>query len=89
MSFLNVFIMDQISLKTPNPKCRLFLKIDQERYLAAGVYLSEAPPSHPRFLFGVVKHFVGSESGQLYSVYCITTVYALHTTRYPPPLHTV
>jgi hypothetical protein len=35
--------MDQISLKTPNPKCRLFLKIYQQRYLAAGVYLSEAP----------------------------------------------
>ena len=39
--------MDQISLKTPNPKCRLFLKIDQERYLAAGVYLSEAPDPLP------------------------------------------
>jgi hypothetical protein len=41
--------MDQISIKTPNPKCRLFLKIDQERYLAAGVYLSEAlaPISSP------------------------------------------
>jgi hypothetical protein len=22
-------VMDQISIKTPNPKCRLFLKIDQ------------------------------------------------------------
>jgi hypothetical protein len=31
--------MDQISIKTPNLKCRLFLK----GYLAAGVYLSEAP----------------------------------------------
>ncbi len=31
-------------------KCRLFLKIDQQRYLAAGVYLSEAPSS-PRCLF--------------------------------------
>jgi hypothetical protein len=31
--------MDQISLKTPNPNCRLFLKIDQYRYLAAGIYL--------------------------------------------------
>jgi hypothetical protein len=30
-------IMDQISIKTPNPKCRLFLKIDQQRYLAVGV----------------------------------------------------
>jgi hypothetical protein len=42
--------MDQISIKTPNPKCRLFLKIEQLRYLAAGVYLSEAP-FPPRFLF--------------------------------------
>jgi hypothetical protein len=41
--------MDQIPIKTPNPKCRLFLKIDhyQQRYLAAGVYLSEAPDSLP------------------------------------------
>jgi hypothetical protein len=38
-------IMDQISIKTPNPKCRLFLKVDQ--YLAAGVYLSEAPVHSP------------------------------------------
>jgi hypothetical protein len=37
--------MDQISKKTPNPKCRLFLKIDL--YLAAGVYLSEAPIPPP------------------------------------------
>ncbi len=36
----------------PNPKCRLFWKID----LAAGVYLSEAL-SPPRFLFRVVKQF--------------------------------
>jgi hypothetical protein len=42
-----VYTMDQISLKTPNPKCRLFLKIHQERYLAAGVYLSEAPDPPP------------------------------------------
>jgi hypothetical protein len=36
--------MDQISIKIPNPKCRLFLKIDG--YLTPGVYLSEAldPP---------------------------------------------
>jgi hypothetical protein len=38
------------------PKCRLLLKIDLERALAAGVCLSEAP-SPPRFLFGVVKQF--------------------------------
>jgi hypothetical protein len=53
--------MDQRSIKTLNPKCRLFLKIDQERYyyLAVGVFLSEAV-SPPRF--GVVKQFVVSES---------------------------
>jgi hypothetical protein len=34
--------------KTPNPKCRLFLKIDQQTYLAACVYLSEAPDPFPR-----------------------------------------
>ncbi len=39
--------MDQISIKTPNPKCRLFLKIDQLGYLAAGVYLSEVPDPPP------------------------------------------
>ncbi len=43
--------MDQISIKTPNPKCRLFLKFYQLRYLAAGVNLSEAP-SPPRFCLG-------------------------------------
>ncbi len=32
--------MDQITIKKPNPKGRLFLKIDLERDLAAGVYLS-------------------------------------------------
>jgi hypothetical protein len=37
-----VVTMDQISKETPNPKCQLFLKIDQKRYLAEGVYLSEA-----------------------------------------------
>ncbi len=46
--------MDQISIKKPNTEWRLFLEIDQQRYLAAGVYLSEVP-SPPRFLFGVVK----------------------------------
>ncbi len=34
---------DQISKKTPTPKCRLFLKIDQKRYLVAGEYLPEGP----------------------------------------------
>ncbi len=42
--------MDQISTKSPNTKCRLFLKIDQLRYLAAGVYLSEAPDPLPPLL---------------------------------------
>jgi hypothetical protein len=44
--------MDQITIKKPNPKGRLFLKIDLERDLAAGVYLSEAP-SPSSFLFGL------------------------------------
>jgi hypothetical protein len=39
--------MDQISIKTPNPKCRLFLKIDQKRYLAAGFYLAPDPLPPP------------------------------------------
>ncbi len=43
--------MDQIALKTPNPKCWLFLKIDMQRYLVPCVYLSEAP-SPPRFCLG-------------------------------------
>ncbi len=62
--------MDQISIKTPNPKCRLFLKLNSIK--ATAVYLSEAP-SPPRFLFGVVKQFCSSESGQIHSV-CITPV---------------
>ncbi len=41
--------MDQISKKTPNPKCRLFKKIDLLWYLAAGVYLSDAPYPLPRY----------------------------------------
>jgi hypothetical protein len=48
--------MDQITIKTPNPKGRLFFKIDLEWDLAAGVYLYETPFS-PGFLFGVVKQF--------------------------------
>ncbi len=45
--------MDQISVKTPNRKCRLFLKIDQERDLAAGV----CGPLPSYVLFGVLKQF--------------------------------
>jgi hypothetical protein len=42
--YVELMSMDQISITTPNPKCRLFFKIDQ--YLAASVYLSEVhdPP---------------------------------------------
>ncbi len=35
---LKVKTVDQISIKTPKTRCRLFLKIDQLRYLAAGVW---------------------------------------------------
>jgi hypothetical protein len=35
-------VMDQITIKTPSPKGRLFSIIDLERDLAAGVSLSEA-----------------------------------------------
>jgi hypothetical protein len=35
--------MHQITIKTPNSKCRLFLIIHLYRDLAADVYLSEAP----------------------------------------------
>jgi hypothetical protein len=77
--------MDRIALKTPNPKCRLFLKI--EGYLAACVYLSEAP-SPPRFLLGVVKQFCRFLIRS--NTQCITLVDALHTTWSPPSLlHTV
>jgi hypothetical protein len=39
--------MGQISKKTSNTKCRLFLKVEQLGYLAAGVYLSEDPYPPP------------------------------------------
>jgi hypothetical protein len=39
--------MDQISIKTTIPKCRLFFKINQERYLTADDYLSEAADPLP------------------------------------------
>jgi hypothetical protein len=61
--------MDQISIKTPNPKGRLFFKIDLLRDLAAGVYLSEAPsPPLLGFCLGWSSNFVCSESGQIQSV---------------------
>ena len=51
--------MDQIPIKTPDPKGRLFLKIELLRDLAAGAYLSEAP---------LLDFCLGSESGQIHSV---------------------
>ncbi len=65
-----------------NPKCRLFLKIDLKRDMAAGVYLSEAP-SPPRFWFGVVKQFCRFRI--LSNTQCLSPAYALHTTRSPSP----
>ncbi len=62
---------------TPNPNGRLFFKIDLQRDLAAGVYLSEAP-SPPRFLFGVVKQFC--RFGIWSNTQCVTSEDALHTT---------
>ncbi len=41
------------------------------------------------FCWGVESNFVGSESGQIHSLF-ITPVYALHITPSPPPLlHTI
>jgi hypothetical protein len=54
---------------------------------AAGFYLSEAPSS-PRFQFGVVSDFVGSESGQIQSVKTPAKYVPQHTVTpylsYPP-----
>jgi hypothetical protein len=59
--------MDQITIKTPNPKCRLFLKIDLVSVLAAGVYLSEASPILG-FCLGWYSNFVDSGSGKIHTV---------------------
>jgi hypothetical protein len=48
-------------------------------YLAAGVYLSEAP-SPPRFLFGVVKQFC--RFGIWSHTQCIIPEYALRITQF-------
>jgi hypothetical protein len=48
--------MDQISKKTSNPKCLLFLKIDQLWYLAAGVYLSEDPYPLPPSRYALYEY---------------------------------
>ncbi len=75
----------KITIKTPNPKCRHFLKIELYRDLAGG---AEAP-SPPRFLFGMVKQFCGF--GISSNTQCITMILhmlsSLHTTRSPPPRH--
>ncbi len=62
-------------------------KIDLYRDFAVGVYLSEAP-SRPRFLFGVVKHFVGFESGQIQSFKLLQNM-ASNSTPYPLPPYTL
>jgi hypothetical protein len=64
--------MDQISKKTPNSKGSLFLKIDLQRDLAAGVYLSEAP-SPPRVSFGKAILY-----GIWSNTQCITPVDGFH-----------
>jgi hypothetical protein len=62
-----MYVMDQI--KTPNPKCRLFLKIYQYRYLAAGEYLSDAPSpykapySPPHTLYTCVQYTYSYRDG--------------------------
>jgi hypothetical protein len=73
--------MDQITTKTPNPKGRLFWKIDLLRDFAAGVYLS--PPPLLDFCFGVVKQFC--RFGNWSNAKCIAPVDALHTTWSHPP----
>jgi hypothetical protein len=58
--------MENIPIKTPNPKCRLFLQIDQYRYLAAGVYLSEAPdllPPPPRYTLYEYMYLIHTGGG--------------------------
>ena len=68
--------MVQINIKITNSEGRIFLNIDLERDLAAGVYLSEAPfPT--RFVLGVVQQFCGF--GIWSNTQCITPVDALHT----------
>ncbi len=64
---LSVHFMDQITIKAPNPKCRLYWCLIE----------SEAP-SHPRFLFGVVKQFCWF--GIWSNTQSITPVDSLHTT---------
>ncbi len=44
--------MDQIYIKTANPKC-LLLTMDQKRYLAAGVYIPYPPYPPPPMLHTV------------------------------------
>ncbi len=62
--------MDQISIKTSNPKCRLFLKFTSKgtwqqvfRYLSIW-----GPPPLLVFCLGWWINFVGSESGQIHSI---------------------
>ncbi len=48
--------MDQISTKTPNPKCRLFLKIDLVKVLGGRCLSVWGPWSPPPLLHTVCKH---------------------------------
>jgi hypothetical protein len=69
------YTMDQVTIRTPNPKCWLFLKITCKGTWRQ-VFICPRPP-------GVVKQFCRFRIWS--TTQCITTVYALHTTRSPPP----
>jgi hypothetical protein len=73
-------------MKTPNPLISAFLKNLPVKVLGSRCYLSEAPLPFQVFVFGVVKQFCGF--GIWSSTQYITAVYALHTTRSPPPRYT-
>ncbi len=76
--------MDQIAIKIPNPKCRLFLKIDLVSDLAAGVYLSEAPLILG-FCLGWYINFVDSGSGKILYNYCMLSIQPDPSPPPPPP----
>jgi hypothetical protein len=59
-----------------------YLKSWPVKELCCSVYLSQAP-SHPMFLFGVVKQFVGFESGQKESVKLLQNMIS-NTNQQPP-----
>ncbi len=59
--------MDQISVKTPNPKCHIFLK--NLRYQVKGLAAGVLGPLLSRVFVwgGIVFNFAGSNSGQIHS----------------------